>query len=89
MPNEKQGAFFGTAISLCVNCLAKAEYIPGARVRFEFGLSIRPGVVHALSRGDLERVKELIMELVHKTREIVRPYPEEETICFALDLFRI
>lgn len=45
--------------------------------------------VHTLSRKDLERVKELIRECIERAREVIAPSPEEELICFSVDLFRV
>jgi uncharacterized protein (TIGR02147 family) len=46
-------------------------------------------VTFAMSREDGERVHNLILELVDKTKKIVEPSTEEEVYCFLCDYFPI
>jgi uncharacterized protein (TIGR02147 family) len=45
--------------------------------------------VHALSRADFERIKDLLLETIQNARGIVNPSQEEELICLACDLFQV
>ncbi len=46
-------------------------------------------VVSALSISDIEKFRELILKCIEDTRKVVEPSPEEETICFTCDLFKV
>lgn len=51
--------------------------------------SLHYTAIHALSRKDIERIKEVILACLDQMRSIVEPSPEEEVICFNCDLFKI
>jgi uncharacterized protein (TIGR02147 family) len=43
--------------------------------------------VHSLSRADFERIKQMILELLDRSRAIVGPSQEEELACLTVDWF--
>ena len=45
--------------------------------------------IYSLSRADLELLRDLIFDLVERSRKIAIASPEEELVCFACDFFRV
>src|SRR5438270_8428695 len=43
--------------------------------------------IFAVSRADALRIREMVMELVMKSRQVVLPSPEEELFCMTCDFF--
>jgi uncharacterized protein (TIGR02147 family) len=50
--------------------------------------SLHYTAVHALSKGDIEKIQELMVAAIKKTRDVVVPSPEEELVCVICDVFR-
>lgn len=51
--------------------------------------SVHYSAVHALSRKDIETLRELMLDFIEKSREVVAPSPEEEAVCIACDFFHL
>lgn len=45
--------------------------------------------VVALSVADFEKIKEIFVQAVAKSREVIRPSPEEEIVAITLDVFKL
>lgn len=45
--------------------------------------------VHTLSRRDVARLKEMVLDFIQSTRKVIEPSPEEDLICLCLDFFRV
>ncbi len=45
--------------------------------------------VISLSRRDVHRIRERLIQAIEEVREVVRPSAEEDVFCYTLDLFRV
>lgn len=45
--------------------------------------------VYSLSLSDIQKIKEMILDCIDKTRKIVGPSKEEEVVCFNCDFFKV
>jgi len=43
--------------------------------------------VSSLARKDIESLRQLVLSMIDKSREIIAPSPEEELVCLGIDLF--
>jgi uncharacterized protein (TIGR02147 family) len=51
--------------------------------------NIHYSAVHSVSRADLEKLRQMVLNFLEHTRDVIRPSPEEELICINLDLFTV
>ena len=51
--------------------------------------TLQYSVVTAVSREDVQRLKNMLLDFIEKSREVIRPSQEEEMIYIGLDCFRI
>jgi hypothetical protein len=45
--------------------------------------------VYAMSRSDIDKLREKILRLIEEGRQLMKPSPEEDMVCFACDFFRV
>lgn len=45
--------------------------------------------VYAMSRRDIEKLREKILHMIEEARQLMKPSPEEDMVCFACDFFRV
>lgn len=45
--------------------------------------------IYAMSRSDIELLREMLLDFIEKTRKLVAPSPEEDVVCFLADLFYV
>jgi len=49
--------------------------------------SIHYTAIHSLSKNDLQKIREMLVEIIEKSRKVVSKSPEEELTCVNIDFF--
>ena len=45
--------------------------------------------LHTLSRADVDRIREILVDALETCRKVIGPSPEEELVCISCDLFTV
>ncbi|MEY4631259.1 MAG: hypothetical protein RIQ81_1379 [Pseudomonadota bacterium] len=53
------------------------------------GKNVHFTTLYSMSAADAQKLKAMVLEFIHSTREVVLPSPEETVMCFGCDLFEL